>query len=60
MPMQSIGGEDLHIETVRHGNTVQAYIEDGRNITHMMMDTRQASELVRKIHEVMEREPDDA
>lgn len=53
MGMQSIGGEHLHTEVVRHGNTVQAWVEDGRHITHIMLDREQAADLVRRIGEVL-------
>lgn len=60
MGMQAIGGEHLHTEVVRMGNTVQAWIEDGRNITHIMLDRDQAADLVRRIGEVLTHELYDA
>lgn len=60
MGMQAIGGEHLHTEVVRMGNTVQAWIEDGRNITHIMLDEDQAAEIVRKIGEVLTYDLNDA
>jgi hypothetical protein len=60
MGMQAIGGEHLHTEVVRMGNTVQAWIEDGRNITHIMLDQDQAAEIVRKIGEVLTYDLNDA
>lgn len=42
------------------GNTVQAWIEDGRNITHIMLDRDQAADLVRRIGEVLTHELHDA
>lgn len=42
------------------GNTVQAWIEDGRNITHIMLDQDQAAEIVRKIGEVLTYDLNDA
>lgn len=60
MGMQAIGGEHLHTEVVRMGNTVQAWIEDGRNITHIMLDRDQAADFVRRIGEVLTHELHDA
>ena len=60
MGMQAIGGEHLHTEVVRMGNTVQAWIEDGRNITHVMLDHDQAADIVRKIGEVLTYDLNDA
>ena len=60
MGMQAIGGEHLHTEVVRMNNTVQAWIEDGRNITHIMLDQDQAAEIVRKIGEVLTYDLNDA
>ena len=60
MGMQAIGGEQLHIEAVRSGCTISAFIEDGRNITHVMLDQDQAAELVRKLGEVLTYELYDA
>jgi len=60
MGMQAIGGEHLHTEVVRMGNTVQAWIEDGRNITHIMLDQDQAADIVRKIGEVLTYDLNDA
>ena len=60
MGMQAIGGEHLHTEVLRMGNTVQAWIEDGRNITHIMLDRDQAADLVRRIGEVLTHELHDA
>jgi hypothetical protein len=60
MALQSIGGEQLHIETVRMGNTIQAWIEDGRHITHVMLDERQAANLVNRLTEVLTKELEDA
>lgn len=60
MGMQAIGGEHLHTEVVRMGNTVQVWIEDGRNITHIMLDQDQAAEIVRKIGEVLTYDLNDA
>lgn len=42
------------------GNTVQAWIEDGRNITHIMLDRDQAADFVRRIGEVLTHELHDA
>ena len=60
MGMQAIGGEQLHIEAVKAGRTISAFIEDGRNITHLMLDEDQAAELVRKLGEVLTYELHDA
>lgn len=60
MGIQAIGGERLHTEVVRIGNTVQAWIEDGRNITHVMLDQAQAAEIARKIGEVLTYDLNDA
>ena len=43
---QSIGGEELHIEAVAMGNTIQVWTSDGRNITHRMFSRDQAQELI--------------
>jgi hypothetical protein len=50
---QSIGGEELHIEAMRMGNTIQVWTSDGRHITHMMFDLDQASTMARKIVEAL-------
>ena len=60
MALQAICGEILHIETAKLGRTVQAWIEDGRHITHVMLDEDQAVELMRKLGEAMAYELHDA
>lgn len=60
MGFQSIGGEYLHVEATGLAHTVQAWIDDTRNITHVMLDREQASDLVRKITAALDREVADA
>lgn len=60
MGLQHVGGEELHIESCRSGNTVQIWMSDDRHITHLMFDLDQAREMIRKIEEVMIREVPDA
>ena len=60
MGLQSIGGEYLHAEVTVLAHTVQAWIDDGRNITHVMLDREQASDLIRKMTAALDREVADA
>jgi hypothetical protein len=60
MGLQSIGGEYLHAEVTGLAHTVQAWIDDGRNITHVMLDREQASDLIRKMTAALDREVQDA
>lgn len=43
---QSIGGEELHIEAIAMGNTIQLWMSDGRHITQMIFSRDQAQEFV--------------
>jgi hypothetical protein len=60
MGLQHVGGEDLHIEAVRSGNTIQVWMSDDRHITHLMFDELQTVEMVRKLEEALRREIEDA
>jgi hypothetical protein len=60
MGLQHVGGEYLHIESTRSGNTVQVWMSDDRHITHLMFDERQAVDMIRKLEECLTKEIPDA
>jgi len=60
MGLQSIGGEYVHIEASGLPNIIQAWIDDARNITHIMLSYEQASDLVLKLIAALDREIADA
>ena len=60
MGMQSTGGEYLHVEAAGLPNIVQAWIDDTRNLTHMMLSREQAADLIQKLAAALDREIADA
>ena len=60
MGLQSIGGEYVHIEASGLPNIVQAWIDDARNMTHVMLSREQAADLIHKLSAALDREIADA
>jgi hypothetical protein len=60
MGLQSIGGEYVHIEASGLPNIVQAWIDDARNMTHVMLSREQAVDLIQKLSAAIDREIADA
>jgi hypothetical protein len=60
MGMQAIGGEYIHVEASGLPSIVQAWIDDTRNLTHMMLSREQAADLIQKLSDALDREIADA
>lgn len=60
MGLQSIGGEYMHVEVSGLANTVQAWIDDARNMTHLLLTREQTSDLIHKLSAALDREIQDA